>query len=66
MSTVNTLTGHSVRGLMRTHRHTIRGLARAMNITQTRVRTVRARGVAGDAYVRDWIEALTTAPPGPD
>lgn len=43
---------------MRAHGKTIRSLAEAMNVTQKRVRDVRARGVAGVAYVADWLEAL--------
>jgi hypothetical protein len=52
------LTGCDVRRLMRAHGKTIRSLAEAMNVTQKRVRDVRARGVAGVAYVADWLEAL--------
>lgn len=56
------LTGDEVRRMMHAHHKTIRGLAASMNITQTRVRQVRVQGVAGEAYVADWIEALTTRP----
>jgi hypothetical protein len=43
---------------MRRHGKTIRGLSLAMKITQARVREVRARGVTGEAFVRDWLEAV--------
>ena len=43
----NTLSGAMVRRLMRRHRITIAGLAAKHNITQKRVREVRAKGVAG-------------------
>lgn len=51
------LTGAEVIILMRAGHKTIRGLAAAMNITQTRVRQVRAHGVQGLLYVQDWLEA---------
>jgi DNA-binding phage protein len=38
---------------------TISGLAASMNITQVRVRQVRAQGVKGEHFVADWLEALT-------
>ncbi len=53
------LTGSTITRLMRQHGKTIRGLAAQMNITQTRVRRVRAQGVEGFAYVQDWTEAIT-------
>jgi hypothetical protein len=49
---------------MRAHRKTIRGLAEQMNVTMTRVRAVRERGVNGAAYCQDWIEALTAPSKG--
>jgi hypothetical protein len=52
------LTGGEVRSLMRRHGKTIRGLSLAMRITQARVREVRLRGVTGEAFVRDWLEAV--------
>jgi hypothetical protein len=55
------LTGVQVRRLMRVNKLTIRGLAKAMGITQTRVRKVRALGVSGEVFVRDWTEALCKA-----
>lgn len=54
------LPGERVKRLMREHGWTIEGIARAMNVTQARVRQVRERGVTeGPHYVRDWIEVLT-------
>lgn len=53
------ITGITIVRLMRSHRKSIRALAQAMNITQTRVRQVRFKGVAGVAYVQDWMEAIT-------
>jgi len=52
------LTGKEVRALMRANHKTIRGLAAQMNITHVRVREVRANGVHGPAFVRDWLEAV--------
>lgn len=43
---------------MRKHRKTIAGLANQMNITQSRVNYVRKHGVQGQAFVRDWREAI--------
>ena len=53
------MSGETVRRAMKQNGKTIRSLAAAMNITQTRVRHVREHGVTGNAYVLDWIEALT-------
>lgn len=53
------LTAAEVKRLMRAHGKTIAGLAASMNITQKRVREVRANGVTGYAYVLDWREAIT-------
>ena len=58
------LPGDEVRRLMRKHRVTIRGLAKDMQITMTRVREVRERGLKGPA-VRDWLEHITGHDPGP-
>jgi hypothetical protein len=52
------LTGDKVTSLMRLNGKTISTLAQAMGITQTRVREVRDRGVQGEGYVLDWVEAL--------
>lgn len=43
---------------MRRHRKTIRGLSQTMGIPLTRVRDVRLHGVSGEAFVRDWLEAI--------
>ena len=54
------LSAATVRRLMRANRKTIRGLATRWNLTLTRVRQVRRQGVKGEAFVRDWLEMLTT------
>lgn len=56
--TASSLSGGQVRTLMRRHRKTIRGLSQAMHVTQARVRQVRLNGVSGEAFVRDWLEAI--------
>lgn len=57
---MRTLSGDQVVVLMRKHKKTIAGLAKAMNISQVRVRHVREHRVAGDAFVQDWVEAIST------
>ena len=52
------LSAQEIRRLMRAHSKTIRGLAAAMNVPMTRVRYVRERGVSGDGFVTDWLEAI--------
>ena len=59
------LSAAEVERLMRKHGVTIAALAKRMGITQTRVRDVRARGVVGAEFVRDWLQAITGADPGP-
>ena len=54
------LSATDVRRLMRQNRKTIRGIATRWNLTLKRVREVRARGVQGEAFVRDWLEILTS------
>ena len=54
------LSAATVRRLMRANRKTIRGLATRWNLTLKRVRQVRHQGVKGEAFVRDWLEMLTT------
>jgi hypothetical protein len=49
---------------MRTFGVTIAALAKRMNITQTRVRHVREKGVIGAEFVRDWRQAITGTDPG--
>lgn len=58
LSTATSLSGETVRRLMRAERITIRELAARMDVSQARVRRVREGGVEGPA-VRDWVEALT-------
>lgn len=53
------MTGATIIRLMRANHKTISGLAASMNITQVRVRQVRAQGVRGDHFVADWMQALT-------
>ena len=53
------LTASTIRRLMQANHKTIRGLAASMNITQLRVRQVRAYGVKGAVFVQDWMEAIT-------
>ncbi len=57
---MNHLSATDVCRLMRQNRQTIRGIATRWNLTLKRVREVRAKGVRGDAFVRDWLEILTT------
>lgn len=56
------LTATTLANLMRKNHKTIRELAAAMNITQTRLRQVRSHSVAGASYVCDWLEAITGNP----
>ena len=58
MTNATALTAASIRAMMRANGKTISGLAASMNITQKRVRFVRANGVAGACFVQDWLEAL--------
>lgn len=53
------ITGPNIVKLMRKHGKTISGVAVSMGITQKRVRHVRERGVKGEAFVHDWMEAIT-------
>lgn len=57
--------GETIRRLMRQHKHTIRSLAKHMNITMKRVRDVRARGVTGQYVCQDWYEGITGEPRPP-
>jgi len=56
---MNTLSAETVRRLMRQNRKTIRGIAQEWNLTMKRVRYFRDHGVAGEHFVRDWLEILT-------
>lgn len=58
------ITGPTIVRLMRLHKQSIRSLAEVMNITQKRVRQVRAQGVQGVAYAKDWMQAITKNPDG--
>ena len=55
------LSGAEIRRLMRVNRKTIRGVAAAWNLTQVRVRYVRAHGVVGAAFVQDWLAIVGAA-----
>lgn len=52
------ISGAQIVSLMRQHHATIRSLAARMNITLTRVREVRAKGVQGALNCQDWREAI--------
>lgn len=52
------LTGTQITKIMRAYRVTIRGVAQHMGITMSRVREVRANGVSGVHFVRDWAQGL--------
>lgn len=54
----SSLSGDYIKHLMRKHQVTIRDLASRMNISISRVKYVREYGVSGNAYVRDWMEAI--------
>lgn len=54
------LTAEDVIVLMRIYGRTITGLARQMNLPQTRIRAVRQSGLQSPSYVRDWLEAITS------
>jgi len=53
------ISGEEIRRLMRKNKKTIKGLAHQMNVTQKRVRQVRASGVRGEQFVADWVAALS-------
>lgn len=53
------LPGRYIQRLMRRHHLTIRDLAKRMNITMKRVRTVRDEGIKGRCMCLDWYEAIT-------
>lgn len=62
----HTISGKTVRHLMRVHQKTIRGLATEMQITMKRVRQVRTRGIIeteGPGVVMTWMEYLTGIKP---
>lgn len=55
------LTGDQIKRLMRIFRVSIKSLATTMQITQRRVRYVRAFGVSGAGRCQDWIEGIQRA-----
>ena len=55
---MQTISGPLIRYFMKRQGVTIRDLAARMQITQKRVRQVRAEGVRDDLFVRDWLDAL--------
>ncbi|REJ87058.1 MAG: hypothetical protein DWQ34_25960 [Planctomycetota bacterium] len=59
------LSGQEVQRLMRGHHTTIAELAFRMGITQSRIRTVREKGIRGPELVRDWLEGITGVDVGP-
>ena len=54
------LSAQQINRLMRQHHKTIRGIAQQWNVTMKRVRHVRAYGVSGESFVRDWLEIIGT------
>ena len=54
------LSAQQINSLMRQHHKTIRGIAQQWNLTLKRVRHVRAYGVSGESFVRDWLEIIGT------
>jgi hypothetical protein len=52
------LSGREIASLMRRHKKTIRGIAKAHNITLKRIREVRAKGVEG-FFAEDWTFMIT-------
>lgn len=60
MDTMERLSGDQIKRLMRAHGITIRAAAAIFDITQKRVRIVRAQGVAGSVYVWEWGTYLPT------
>lgn len=53
------LTSSDICSMMRKHKKTISGIAKEWNITQKRVRFVRAHGVTGLYFVMDWTQFTT-------
>jgi len=56
---MNHLTAVTVAKFMPKHGRTIHSLAEVMNVTEVRVRQVRATGVAGEPCVQDRMQAIT-------
>jgi len=55
------LTGAEIVGLMKEAKVTIKEVAAAMQVTQARVKAVRADGVKSEGFVRDWREGIQRA-----
>lgn len=55
------LSGADIRRMMRRHGATIRSVAAALQVTQKRVREVREKGIMGQGWIRDWVEAIERA-----
>lgn len=58
------MTSGQVRGLMLRHHKTVKAVASKMKVPEDRVREARARGVAGAAVIRDWVQGITGKDPG--
>ena len=61
-ASIPTLSGETIRHLMRKNHLTLRGIAHQWDFTLKYVRQVRQHGVQGAAYVQDWLELLTGSP----
>ena len=59
------LTAKHLRYLMCVYRVTIAELATRLQITQTRIRYRREKGIDDPYVTRDWIQAITGKDPGP-
>ena len=57
------MTGKEIAATMRKHKVTIKVLAERLGTTMKRVREVRAAGLTDEGAIRDWLEAITNAPP---
>ena len=58
------LQGSHIETLMRCYSVGIRALAQRLDVPMRWVQQVRAEGVQGEAYVRDWIQGITGLDPG--
>jgi len=56
----DSLSGDQITRLMRKGKKTIASLAKAMRLSQGRVRHVRQHGVTGKDFVQDWVEAISS------
>lgn len=57
--------GKEIKRLMRKYKVTIRELSKRMGITQKRIRLRREIGLEGRALIRDWVQGVIGADPGP-